>query len=72
MDTAYHVPCCPRCSIPLRPDETDARHGVCPSLHCPLKGEVLPAEAFRWIHQDVFNQSDLPPFCGHEPVQVEP
>lgn len=71
MDTAYHVPCCPRCAIPLRPDETDDRHGACPSLHCPAKGEVFTEESWTWLHQDTFDYRDLPPFNGWEPIRVD-
>lgn len=70
-DPRLYVPVCDRCFIPLRPDETDPTKGLCPSLWCPHKGLVLSRDQFAWLHQDVFNQSECPPFNGWEPIQVE-
>ena len=58
----FQVPCCSECLLPLIRGEHDERSGVCPSIFCE---RTFTADTWAWIHQDVFNGSDLPPFCGY-------
>ena len=59
----FQVPCCPHCHRPLIRAEVETQ-GWCPSIHCPAKGEPFSRDTWTWIHQDVFNCSELPPHNG--------
>jgi hypothetical protein len=70
MDTQFHVPCCPRCYIPLHAAEEDDTKGACPSIHCRNNGNPYTSDEWVWLHQDTFSGDDLPPYDGWLPVNV--
>lgn len=64
----FHVPCCPTCHLPLVQAEGDDTKGTCLSLYCP--DTVYDTGTWTWVHQSVFNGSELPPHDGWKPIRV--
>lgn len=69
--SAYHVPCCPTCLLPLVQAEGDDTRGVCPSLWCPHDGQTFGPDDWAWLHQEVFDWTQLPPYDGWLPIRVD-
>lgn len=71
MDLQYHLPVCPTCHLPLHQAEGNDTQGICPSIHCPHDGQVFTREDWSWLHQDVFDFRDVPPYDGWLPIRLE-